>query len=149
LLIRFAPDGIGKLPFVLFLGISMSITAFPVLARILEERRLQSTPLGTTALMCAAVDDVCAWTLLAVALTLIPHNGESMALSHRFLWLSIYLVVMLAMVRPLGKWFVKRHSSIGLSYELLGIIIAVILASAAATEAIGVHPLFGAFLAGV
>ncbi|HEV2708999.1 MAG TPA: cation:proton antiporter [Edaphobacter sp.] len=147
--IRFAPDGIGKIPFVLFLGISMSITAFPVLARILEERRLQSTPLGTTALMCAAVDDVCAWMLLAVALTLIPHSGETMALPYRLLLLCGYLVVMLGVVRPLGNWFVRRQDSVGFSYELLGIIVAVVLASAAATEAIGVHPLFGAFLAGV
>jgi Kef-type K+ transport system membrane component KefB len=62
--IRFAPQGIGSIPFVLFLGIAMSITAFPVLARILEERNLQSTPLGTTAILCAAVDDVVAWSLL-------------------------------------------------------------------------------------
>ena len=59
--IRFAPRGIGSVPFVLFLGIAMSITAFPVLARILEERGLQSTMLGTTAILCAAVDDVVAW----------------------------------------------------------------------------------------
>ena len=147
--IRFAPDGIGSLPFVLFLGISMSITAFPVLARILEERRMQSTPLGTTALMCAAVDDVCAWTLLAVALTLIPHSGQAMPFGYRMLALLVYLVVMLFVVRPLGNWLVKRQSSVSLSYELLGIIVAVVLASAAATEAIGVHPLFGAFMAGV
>jgi Kef-type K+ transport system membrane component KefB len=147
--IRFAPDGIGSIPFVLFLGISMSITAFPVLARILEERRLQSTPLGTTALMCAAIDDVCAWTLLAIALTLIPNAAASMALSLRLLWLCLYIVVMLGLVRPLGNWVVRRHSSTGLSYESLGVIIAIVLASAAATEAIGVHPLFGAFIAGV
>jgi Kef-type K+ transport system membrane component KefB len=147
--IRFAPHGIGSIPFVLFLGISMSITAFPVLARILEERRLQSTPLGTMALMCAAVDDVCAWTLLAIALTLIPHSGRSMALPYRLLFLALYIGVMLFVIRPLGEWFVKRQKSIGLSYELLGVIIAVVLTSAAATEAIGVHPLFGAFLAGV
>ncbi|MGC1783163.1 MAG: cation:proton antiporter [Acidobacteriaceae bacterium] len=147
--IRFAPHGIGSIPFVLFLGISMSITAFPVLARILEERRLQSTPLGTMALMCAAVDDVCAWTLLAIALTLIPHSGQSMALPYRLLFLALYIGVMLFVIRPLGEWFVKRQKSIGLSYELLGVILAVVLTSAAATEAIGVHPLFGAFLAGV
>ncbi len=147
--IRFAPDGIGRIPFVLFLGISMSITAFPVLARILEERKLQSTPLGTLALMCAAIDDVCAWTLLAIALTLLPHAGPSMALSYRLLWLALYIGVMLGLVRPLGNWLVRRHSSVGLSYEFLGIIIAIVLASAAATEAIGVHPLFGAFIAGV
>lgn len=146
--IRFAPDGIGSIPFVLFLGISMSITAFPVLARILEERGLQSTPLGTTALMCAAVDDVCAWMLLAVALTLLPHSGHSMGLHYRLLLLCGYLVVMLGVVRPLGNWLVRRKDSIGFSYELLGIIVAVTLCSAAATEAIGVHPLFGAFLAG-
>src|SRR5580658_10668319 len=134
--IRFAPRGIGSIPFVLFLGIAMSITAFPVLARILEERKLQSTPLGTTALMCAAVDDVCAWSLLAIALTLLPHAGQSTPLGYRLLWLGVYLLVMLGVVRPLGAWLVKRRAGIALSYELLGIVIAVVLASAAATEAI-------------
>ena len=146
---RFAPDGVGVLPFALFLGVSMSITAFPVLARILEERRMQSTPLGTTALMCAAVDDVSAWTLLAVALALIPHSGSSMDLPFRLLWLGIYLIAMVSVVRPLGKRTARHNRSFSLSYELLGIIVVVVLASAAATEAIGVHPLFGAFLAGV
>ncbi|WP_433965121.1 cation:proton antiporter [Tunturiibacter gelidiferens] len=147
--IRFAPDGVGSLAFALFLGVSMSITAFPVLARILEERQLQSTSLGTTALMCAAVDDVSAWTLLAIALTLIPHSGQSMGLPYRLLWLGIYLTVMVGIVRPLGKRLARRQNTIALSYEVMGIIVAVVLGSAAATEAIGVHPLFGAFLAGV
>jgi Kef-type K+ transport system membrane component KefB len=147
--IRFAPDGIGKLPFALFLGISMSITALPVLAKILEERGLQSTSLGTTALICAAVSDVCAWLLLAVGLTLIPHEGESMGLAIRLLWLGLYLAVMLGIVRPLGVWVARRQKTAGLSYEMLGVVVATLLASAAATEAIGIHPLFGAFLAGV
>jgi Kef-type K+ transport system membrane component KefB len=147
--IRFAPDGVGKLPFVLFLGISMSITAFPVLARILEERKLQTTSLGTTALMCAAVNDVCAWLLLAVGLALIPHAGESTGLPIRLLWLGLYLAVMFGIVRPLGKWAAQRQKTAGLSYEMLGVVVATLLASAAATEAIGIHPLFGAFLAGV
>lgn len=147
--IRFARHGIGSLPFVLFLGISMSITAFPVLARILEERHMQSTPLGTTALMCAAVDDVCAWSLLAIALTLLPNAGQSTPLGWRFLWLGGYLFIMLGIIRPLGGWLVKRQDTIGLSYELLGVFVAIVLASAAATDAIGIHPLFGAFLAGV
>lgn len=146
---RFAPQGIGGLPFTLFLGISMSITAFPVLARILEERRMQSTPLGATALMCAAVDDVSAWSLLAVAMTLLPKAGIGVPLTYRFLWLGLYLVVMFTVVRPLGLWLAKRNSSITLSYELLGGMIAVVFASAWATDAIGVHPLFGAFLAGL
>jgi Kef-type K+ transport system membrane component KefB len=146
--IRFAPDGIGRIPFVLFLGISMSITAFPVLARILEERKLQSTPLGATALMCAAADDVAAWTLLAFGLTLLG-GGNTMSMPVRLMWMAVYLMVMLFGLRPLGAWLAKRQSTTGLSYELLGVIVAAVLASAAATEAIGVHPLFGAFVAGL
>ena len=147
--IRFAPDGIGKLAFAIFLGISMSITAFPVLARILEERGIQSTSLGTTSLMCAAVDDVCAWLLLAVALTMIPHAGQSMGLPVRLLWLGLYLVVMLGGVRPFLKWLAHRQKTDELSYAMLAIVVATLLLSAAATDAIGIHPLFGAFLAGV
>jgi len=150
----FAPTGVAVLPFALFLGVSLSITAFPVLARILEERGLQSTPLGTTALMCAAVDDVCAWTMLAVALALIPHAGTTIGITMRLLWLGIYLVVMVVVVRPLANRLGSRiirtrnPSSNALSYELLALIIALVLASAAATDVIGVHPLFGAFIAG-
>jgi Kef-type K+ transport system membrane component KefB len=147
--IRFAPNGIGSIPFVLFLGISMSITAFPVLARILEERGLQATPLGTTSLMCAAVDDVCAWVLLALALTLVPSGDKSVSLAVRLIWLGAYLAVMVFLVRPLARWVTRRYHNTPLSYEPFAIIVAVLLASAAATEAIGVHPLFGAFLAGV
>jgi Kef-type K+ transport system membrane component KefB len=147
--IRFAPHGIGKAPFVLFLGIAMSITAFPVLARILEERRLQNTPLGTTAILCAAVDDVVAWTLLALALALIGANGGSASLPIRLAALAAYLVLMLAVVRPLAARAVRMRTKPGLSFELLGIIVVGTLASAAATEWIGIHPLFGAFLAGV
>src|SRR3984885_555182 len=99
--IRFAPHGIGRIPFVLFLGIAMSITAFPVLARILEERKLQSTPLGATALMCAAVDDVAAWTLLAFPLPLLGAAAPAvpgihiMGMPLRLAWLGLYIVVML------------------------------------------------------
>ncbi|MHB8391365.1 MAG: cation:proton antiporter domain-containing protein [Acidobacteriaceae bacterium] len=148
--IRFAPHGIGNVPFVLFLGISMSITAFPVLARIIEERHMQGTALGTTAILCAAVDDVVAWTLLAIALALIGHDGGSASLPLRLLGLAVYLFVMIVVVRPLAAWVVKKRlRTTDLPLEMLGVVIAITLASAAATEAIGVHPLFGAFMAGV
>ena len=148
--IRFAPHGIGSIPFVLFLGISMSITAFPVLARIIEERRMQGTALGTTAIMCAAVDDVVAWTLLAIALALIGHDGGSASLSLRIVALAVYLFLMIVVVRPLAAWLVKRmRTTTDLPLEMLGVVVALTLCSAAATEAIGVHPLFGAFMAGV
>jgi Kef-type K+ transport system membrane component KefB len=146
---RFAPGDSGRLPFALFLGVSMSITALPVLARILEERHMQSSSLGATALVCAAVGDVAAWMILAVAMTLIPSQSNAAPISYRFLWLGAYLLVMLLVIRPLGKWVANRHARSTLSYELLGVIIALVFASAAVTDAIGVHPLFGAFLAGL
>jgi Kef-type K+ transport system membrane component KefB len=148
--IRFAPHGIGSVPFVLFLGISMSITAFPVLARIIEERHMQGTALGTTAILCAAVDDVVAWTLLAIALALIGHDGGSASLPLRLVGLAVYLVLMIVVVRPLAAWLVKRmRTTSDLPLEMLGVVVAITLSSAAATEAIGIHPLFGAFMAGV
>ena len=146
---RFSPTSIGRLPFTLFLGVAMSITAFPVLARILQERRMQSSELGATALMCAAVDDVTAWMLLAVAMTLIPSEGRTVPYFWRLLSLGAYLFVMLLVIRPLGVWLAKRQERMTLSYELLGFAIVLVLASSAATDAIGVHPLFGAFLAGL
>ena len=147
--IRFAPHGIGNVPFVLFLGISMSITAFPVLARILEERGLQSTRLGTTAILCAAVDDVVAWLLLALAMALIGAEGGPASLPVRLIGLVIYVVVMVAVVRPLLQVLARRRKSNMLSFEIFGIALALTLCSSAATAAIGVHPLFGAFMAGV
>jgi hypothetical protein len=146
---RFSQNGIGRIPFSLFLGVSMSITAFPVLARILEERNLQTSSLGATALLCAAVDDVIAWMLLAVAMTFIASNSDGSGLYLRFLWLGAHVAVMFFIVRPLGRWLAARKSSDPLSYELLGALVAVALASSAVTDAVGVHPLFGAFLAGL
>lgn len=147
--VRFSPNGIGKIPFALFLGVCMSITAFPVLARILEERNLQTSPLGATALLCAAVDDVAAWMLLAVAMTSISTNPNGPGVGVRLLWLGAYVAVMFFVVKPIGRWLAARRSPDTLSYEMLGLILAVALASAAVTDAIGVHPLFGAFLAGI
>lgn len=146
---RFAPPGIGNLTFVLFLGISMSITAFPVLARILEERRLLGTTIGTTAIFCAAVDDVVAWLLLAVTLALMGANGGPATLPLRITGLVLYLVVMLVVVRPLASRLVRRRGGSMMSQEVLGLTLVGVFAWAATTEAIGVHPLFGAFLAGV
>lgn len=147
--IRFAPHGTGSMPFVLFLGIAMSITAFPVLARMLEERRLQTTSLGTTAILCAAVDDVVAWLMLAFALALLGKDGGSASLGVRMAGLVGYLLFMLGVVRPLANLAVKRYKSTKLSLELLGVVVAFVLLSAAATDFLGIHPLFGAFLAGV
>jgi Kef-type K+ transport system membrane component KefB len=134
----FAPRGTSFLAFALFTGIAMSITAFPVLARILTERGIAGTPLGVMALTCAAVDDITAWSLLAAVVALVKgqHPGQ--------VWLSVLLtagfaLLMLRLVRPL----LAR-----LNLGDTGIFI-LLFASAAFTESIGVHAVFGAFLAGV
>jgi Kef-type K+ transport system membrane component KefB len=150
--IRFASKDVEALPFLLFLGVSLSITAFPVLARILEERGILATRLGTTALLCAAVDDVGAWILLAFGLALVPHSNQAISVAGRLFGLVLYLIVMLGVLFPLSKRLAERVSRRGhaaLSYEGLAAIAVGVLASAAATDAIGVHPLFGAFAAGI
>lgn len=146
---RFVPQGVGANGFLLFLGTALSITAFPVLARILEDRRLQGTRLGVTAILCAAVDDVTAWTLLAVAVAMIGKGDGPATFSIRLVGLGAYLFFMLGLVRPLARNLLKRGSTAVLSIEWLSVIVVSMLLSAAATNAIGVHPLFGAFLAGL
>src|ERR1700679_4295951 len=122
--IRFAPHGVGSIPFVLFLGIAMSITAFPVLARILEERNLHGTALGTTAILCAAVDDVVAWSLLAFALAFMGGEDAPTSLVFRLGGLIVYLFLMLAVLRPLAAFLVRRRPKAELSLELLGVVVA-------------------------
>lgn len=144
-----APAGVPFSAFALFLGVSMSITAFPVLARIIEERRLSGTYLGTTAIACAAVDDVTAWCLLAVVVALAKAASLTGAL-----WtigLSVLFIgAMLFLVRPrLARLTQKRNGAWGGGSGLLAALFAFIFASALATEVIGIHALFGAFLAGV
>jgi Kef-type K+ transport system membrane component KefB len=144
-----APAGVGFIPFALFLGIAMSITAFPVLARILEERRLTRTPLGITAITCAAVDDVTAWSLLAVVVAASGATGARSAVATIVLTL-VFVGAMLRFVGPAVRRALARaavREEPGKS-AVAGILMF-LFASALATELIGIHALFGAFLAGV
>ena len=130
------------------MGIALSITAFPVLARVLEERGLTRTPLGTTALACAAVGDVTAWVLLAMVVTLVTAGGIGGTLGFMVGALAIFVSAMVWMVRPwLGRAF--EHARGALNRPQIGQVLIVLLASALLTEIIGIHALFGAFLAGV
>jgi Kef-type K+ transport system membrane component KefB len=145
---RFASQGVGSIPFTMFLGIAMSITAFPVLARMLEERGLQGTELRVTAIFCAAVDDLFAWLLLSLALALIGAPGAHSSMPIRVVGLAAYLIVMLGVIRPIAARLARRAQGYELSFEMLSAVLALALTSAAATEFIGIHPLFGAFIAG-
>lgn len=141
-----APQGVSFLVFALFMSIAMSITAFPVLARILQEKKLSATPLGGMALAAASVDDVTAWTLLALIVAL---GGSGGAIDCLFIIALLigFAAVMFLLVRPLlGRFYQRYLESRGVSP--VGISLFLLLASAYATERIGVHALFGAFLAG-
>ncbi|HEY8021957.1 MAG TPA: cation:proton antiporter [Thermoanaerobaculia bacterium] len=133
--------------FALFLGVSMSVTAFPVLARILTDRGLQSTALGRLALTCAAVGDVTAWCLLAFVVGVVQARIGS-ALTTVGLTLAYVAVVVLA-VRPLMVRLAARVDRKGrLTQGATASLLVALLLSALATEWIGIHALFGAFLLG-
>jgi Kef-type K+ transport system membrane component KefB len=132
----------------LFMGAAMSITAFPVLARILTERNLHRTPVGTLAITCAAVDDVTAWCILAVVVAVDRATGVSTGLVTA-LYAAVYVLMMFFLVRPFLRRLQLIFDSTGrLSQNLLAIILLLVLASAMVTESIGIHALFGAFLMG-
>jgi Kef-type K+ transport system membrane component KefB len=145
-----APAGIPFSAFALFIGVAMSITAFPVLARILEDRRMSKSLLGSTAIACAAVDDVTAWCLLAVVIAIVKSTGLAGSLLTIGLTL-LFIAVMLFVVRPLMSRISAKREENGEtgSAGLLATLFAFVFASALFTEMIGIHALFGAFLAGV
>jgi Kef-type K+ transport system membrane component KefB len=145
----FAPAEIKFLPFSLFIGISMSITAFPVLARIVQERNLTKTKLGALAITCAAADDITAWCILAAVIAIVK-AGSVVSAVYTILMALAYVFLMLKLVQP----FLKRMGDIysnkeGLSKPVVGVFFIILVASAYTTEVIGIHALFGAFMAGV
>ncbi len=131
------------LPFSLLIAISMSITAFPVLARILADQKLSATKLGHVAIACAALNDVLAWSFLAWIVA-ISRSGEASA-AGPFVILLTYIFSMFAVVRPALRWMTTR---LAVASELSIMLIFVFLSSWI-TELAGFHALFGAFLAGV
>ncbi|HEY0165851.1 MAG TPA: cation:proton antiporter [Jatrophihabitans sp.] len=133
-----------KLGFVLFFGASMSVTAFPVLARILSDRRMNRTHVGSVALASASVDDVLAWSLLAIAVTVSGGAGQ-----WRTLLLPPFVALLFLVVRPLLARLSAAHLSRSkAASELLAPVVVGLLLSAWATEWMGVHFIFGAFLFG-
>lgn len=145
----FAPVGVNFLSFSLFMGVAMSITAFPVLARIVQERNLQKTKLGVLVITCAAVDDITAWCILAAVIAIVKAGSVTGAVY--IVGLSVlYVLLMLKIVKPfIEKISLKELKKGILSKRVIAIIFLTVIVSAYLTEAIGIHALFGAFLAGV
>jgi len=145
----YAPAGITFLSFALFMGIAMSITAFPVLARILQEKGLTRSKLGAMALTCAAADDLTAWCILAAVIALVK-SGSSFSVLYTIALAIIYVLVMLKVVRP----FLERLSTVYDSKEkrrtpIIALFFILLIISSYITSVIGIHALFGAFMAGV
>jgi len=146
---QFAPEGVSFLSFSLFMGIAMSITAFPVLARIIRERNITQTKLGIMALTCAASDDVTAWCILAILIAIIK-AGSSVSALFTIGLVIFYILIMLFIVRPLlGRLLTLYEKRQFLNKAMMAIVFIILLLSAYATEVIGIHALFGSFMAGI
>lgn len=145
---QFAPEGVEFLSFSLFMGIAMSITAFPVLARIVQERGIHKTKLGTIVITCAAADDITAWCLLAAVIAIVKAGTFASSL-YIILMAVVYVIFMLFLVKP----FLKKIGDLygnkdNLSKSVVGIFLLTLIISSYLTEIIGIHALFGAFMTG-
>lgn len=146
---EFAPANVNFLSFALFIGISMSITAFPVLARIVQERGLTKTRLGSIVITCAAADDITAWCILAAVIAIVK-AGSILSAIYIILMAIAYVFLMIKIVQPFLKRLGDKHSNKkSLSKPVVAIFFVTLMTSSFATEVIGIHALFGAFLAGV
>jgi Kef-type K+ transport system membrane component KefB len=139
-------DGVPFTAFALFCGVAMSVTAFPVLARILHDQGLASSRIGVVAIACAAVDDVTAWCLLALVVGCVKADLASAA--RTFVLTGAYIGFMLAVVKPRLGRAVARHGERDVSRTALAVVVLALLVSSLATELIGIHAIFGAFLMG-
>lgn len=145
---QFAPEGVEFISFSLFMGIAMSITAFPVLARIVQERGIHKTKLGTIVITCAAADDITAWCLLAAVIAIVKAGTFASSL-YIILMAAVYVIVMLFLVKPFLKKIGDLYGSKdNLSKSVVGIFLLTLIISSYLTEIIGIHALFGAFMTG-
>ena len=146
---QYAPAGISFLSFALFMGIAMSITAFPVLARILQEKGLTRSKLGAMALTCAAADDLTAWCILAAVIALVK-SGSSFSVLYTIGFSIAYVLLMLKVIHPmlekLGDVYTSRKK---MQTPIIAFIFMIMIVSSYVTSIIGIHALFGAFIAGV
>lgn len=144
---RFSSSDVPFTGFALFIGVSMSVTAFPVLARILDERGMTTTQLGALALSCAAVDDVTSWCLLAFLVATVRSTPGDILTT---LGLTAgFILVMVFAVRPVARWLeAARDERRELTQGLFLIVCVGLLIAAILSERIGIHALFGAFLWG-
>ncbi len=147
---QLAPEGVALLPFALFVATAMAITAFPMLARILKDKGLASTPVGALSLIAAAVADVLAWILLALVVALIAADGGWFGLTRMLAGLVVLGIVAFALVRPAVAALLRRHANDGRPDGMvLALLLIITFAFAALTQWLQLHAVFGAFLFGI
>lgn len=145
---NFAPHGVEFLSFSLFMGIAMSITAFPVLARIVQEREIHKTKLGAIVITCAAADDITAWCLLAVVIAIVKAGdfvGSLYVISLALLYVGIMIFVVKPFLKRIGDLYGSKDN---IGKPVIAIFFLFLILSSYATEVIGIHALFGAFMMG-
>ncbi|KAL4335753.1 hypothetical protein GQ457_07G008490 [Hibiscus cannabinus] len=136
--------------FLIFMGVALSITAFPVLARILAELNLLTTDIGKMAMSAAAVNDVAAWVLLALAVALSGSNTSPFASLWVFLSGCAFLIFLALTVPPMFKWMARRcNDGEPVEETYICAALSVVLAAGFVTDAIGIHAMFGPFVVGV
>ena len=146
---QYASSQTPFLSFALFIGISMSITAFPVLARIIQEKGLTKSHLGTISLASAANGDITAWCLLAIIVAIAQTNSMLSAF-YNILFSVVYMMIMFLVIRPFLRMVGQiYHNEEVIDKGLVAFIFFVLIISSFLTEILGLHALFGAFMAGV
>lgn len=146
----FAPPGVGRWAFALFIGTALSITALPVMARIVKDRHLSEAAVGYTSLAAATVTDVLSWTMLLVLTTFVTSNADWTGFARQSACLVVLIIVMLGLVRPLFAKLVRNPQlfatpdSVPQAVMLIGL-----FCCAQATELAGAHAAFGSFLFGL
>ncbi|KAJ0557657.1 putative cation/H+ exchanger, sodium/solute symporter superfamily [Helianthus annuus] len=150
-------DKVGYAQYLVFMGVALSITAFPVLARILAELKLLTTRVGETAMAAAAFNDIVAWILLALAVALAGNGDEGGA--HKSPLVSVwvllsgcaFVIFMMVAIRPVMNWVAQRcspeHDTVDEAYICLTL--ATVMVSGFITDLIGIHSIFGAFIFGL
>lgn len=144
-----AGEHVAFASFALFVGTAMSVTAFPVLARILKERKLLSTDLGSVVISCAAVDDVTAWFLLAIVTGIVHSAASGFRLAGTLFGLLAFIGIMLVPVPRLIEFLQARYKEKDAEGGFFFALILLMLTAGWTTDRLGVHPLFGAFVAGL
>jgi Kef-type K+ transport system membrane component KefB len=146
---RLSDDGVSFLAFALFMGAAMSITAMPILARILADRHALGSRMGTVAISCAAVDDITGWSILAYIVVLVRTEAASKPAWVTLAGSIVFLLLMVYVARPLARGFYTAFErERKLNEYMIALLLLLVFVSALITDWLGIHLLFGGFLCG-